>query len=62
MHILQAVSGSPMMTIPIDPAQSKITSAIWGPHDEFILTGHENGEINQFDIKVILPVKHMHKK
>ena len=51
-----------MMTIPIDPAQSKITSAIWGPHDEFILTGHENGEINQFDIKVILPVKHMHKK
>ena len=31
---------------------SKVTSAIWGPCEEYILTGHENGEINQFDIKV----------
>lgn len=46
-----AESGNPMLTISLENSQSKITSAIWGPHEEFILTGHENGEINQYDIK-----------
>jgi len=46
-----AESGSPMLTIPIDTKAAKITSAIWGPNEEFILTGHDNGEINQYDIK-----------
>jgi hypothetical protein len=30
----------------------KITSALWGTLDEFIITGHENGELVQWDIKV----------
>lgn len=30
---------------------SKITSALWGPLDEVILTGHENGALAQWDIR-----------
>ena len=41
------------MRIPIPKA--KITSALWGPLDEVILTGHENGELCQWDIKVVNP-------
>jgi hypothetical protein len=30
----------------------KVTSGLWGTLDEFIVTGHENGELVQWDIKV----------
>lgn len=33
-------------------SDSKITSAVWGPLGEFIIAGHENGELNQFSAKV----------
>ncbi|XP_046379197.1 eukaryotic translation initiation factor 3 subunit I-like [Haliotis rufescens] len=42
-------SNEPVMVIPIDG--SKITSAIWGPYEECIITGHENGEVCQYDLK-----------
>ncbi len=29
---------------------SKVTSAVWGPFDQYIITGHEDGSISQFDI------------
>lgn len=29
----------------------KVTSGLWGTLDEFIVTGHENGELAQWDIK-----------
>ncbi|MCJ8749616.1 hypothetical protein PDJAM_G00178280 [Pangasius djambal] len=32
-------------------SESKITSAVWGPLGEFVIAGHENGEINQFSAK-----------
>lgn len=32
----------------------KVTSAVWGPLDEMIITGHENGELVQWDPKVLL--------
>lgn len=35
-------------------SDSKITSAVWGPLGEFIIAGHENGELNQFSAKVSL--------
>jgi len=44
-------TATPILRVPIESSMSKITSAIWGPCDEFILTGHESGEINQFDVK-----------
>ncbi|UJR21432.1 hypothetical protein I4U23_024518 [Adineta vaga] len=31
----------------------KITSALWGTLDEFIVTGHDNGELVQWDIKAM---------
>jgi len=33
-------------------AKSKITSAVWGPLDEVIITGHENGDLCQWDVSV----------
>jgi len=31
----------------------KVTSALWGTLDEFIVTGHDNGELVQWDIKAM---------
>lgn len=42
-------NGEPTMVIPI--TSSKITSAVWGPYEEYIITGHENGEICHYDLK-----------
>ncbi|KAK3579123.1 hypothetical protein CHS0354_022143 [Potamilus streckersoni] len=45
----QVSNQSPAMVIPSE--SSKITAAIWGPYEEYIITGHENGEICHFDVK-----------
>lgn len=45
----QMSNNSPYMVCPIN--KSKVTSAIWGPIDETIVTGHENGDLMQWDIK-----------
>jgi hypothetical protein len=34
----------------------KVTSALWGTLDQFIVTGHENGELVQWDLRVNLIV------
>uniref|UniRef100_A0AAZ1WZ56 Eukaryotic translation initiation factor 3 subunit I n=1 Tax=Oreochromis aureus TaxID=47969 RepID=A0AAZ1WZ56_OREAU len=39
----------PYLTVPC--SDHKITSAVWGPLGEFVIAGHENGEINQFSAK-----------
>jgi translation initiation factor 3 subunit I len=39
----------PYLTIPCE--ESKVTSAVWGPLDEFILTGHDNGGITKWCTK-----------
>ena len=45
----QMISGEPLLCIPIkDP---KITSAIWGPYEEYIIAGTDSGEISHYDIK-----------
>ena len=33
-------------------SKSKITSAVWGPLDEMIVTGHENGDLVQWNVTV----------
>ena len=43
-------SNEPFMSVPI--GSNKITAAVWGPLDEVILTGHDNGDLCQWDIKV----------
>lgn len=50
LSFLSAESSEPYMKIPCN--ESKITSAVWGPLGEFIIAGHENGELNQFSAKV----------
>ena len=29
---------------------SRVTSALWGPFDQFLITGHEDGTLAQYDI------------
>ena len=43
-------SKDPFLTIPIDGP--KVTAALWGPLDQYIITGHENGDLCQWDTKV----------
>ncbi|XP_065356145.1 eukaryotic translation initiation factor 3 subunit I [Calliphora vicina] len=40
---------TPILRIPM--LQSKITSMLWGPLDETIITGHDNGQISIWDIR-----------
>lgn len=44
----QMRNNDPMWSVP--SAKSKITSAVWGPLDEVIITGHENGDLCQWDV------------
>jgi len=40
----------PVMKIPITKGP-KVTSMLWGPLDEYIITGHETGEVVQWELK-----------
>ena len=40
-----------MITIPIPTNGPKVTSLIWGTLDEKLLTGHDNGDIVQWNVK-----------
>lgn len=42
---------APISQIQITPTHSKITSAIWGPLEDTIVTGHETGEIINWDLR-----------
>lgn len=41
---------TPIFRLPV--LQSKITSMLWGTLDETIITGHNDGQINLWDIRV----------
>lgn len=59
----QIESNNPFMRLPMDTA--KITSGIWTFQDTAILTGHENGELTLWDIKMqdcIGSTKDIHQK
>lgn len=47
---LSAEDNQPYLSLPC--SEHKITSAVWGPLGDFVIAGHENGEINQFSAKV----------
>ncbi|XP_030268154.1 eukaryotic translation initiation factor 3 subunit I isoform X2 [Sparus aurata] len=46
----QIEDNQPYLSVPC--SDYKITSAVWGPLGEFVIAGHENGEINQFSAKL----------
>uniref|UniRef100_A0A3P9PU38 Eukaryotic translation initiation factor 3 subunit I n=1 Tax=Poecilia reticulata TaxID=8081 RepID=A0A3P9PU38_POERE len=45
----QMEDNNPYLSVPC--SECKITSAVWGALGEFVIAGHENGEINQFSAK-----------
>ena len=45
-------NNEPFLTLPM-PATSKVTAAVWGPLEKYIITGHEKGELIAWDVKVI---------
>lgn len=45
----QIKNGKPARLIEVN--ESKVTCGIWGPYDEYLITGHENGELSHFDVK-----------
>lgn len=40
-----------IMTIPIPPKGPKVTALIWNGLDDLLVTGHDNGDIVQWDVK-----------
>lgn len=47
----QIVAEDPMKRVTLPMGDPKITSAIWGGLEDFLLTGHDNGEITQYEFK-----------
>lgn len=46
---LSSTDLTPYLSIPV--TDSKVTSAVWGPLDECVLTGHDNGSISKWCAK-----------
>jgi hypothetical protein len=46
----------PILRIPIANPGPKVTSMLWGTLDKSIITGHENGELIQWDLRVSIIV------
>ena len=47
---LLLASKDPILSVPVK--EPKVTAALWGPLDQYIITGHENGDLCQWDTKV----------
>lgn len=47
---LLLASKDPILSVPVKGP--KVTAALWGPLDQYIITGHENGDLCQWDTKV----------
>ena len=45
------------MSITIPTNGPKVTSMLWGTLDEFLVTGHDNGDIVQWDLKTHHKIK-----
>ena len=41
----------PLLSLRVIPIEgSRISASVWGPFDEFLVTGHESGEICRYDV------------
>lgn len=50
--VRESDKSAPIREIDVTPSHSKITSALWGPLEEYIVTGHESGELISWDLQV----------
>lgn len=41
----------PILNISIPKTKSKITAAVWGALDEYLIFGHDSGMLSQWDVK-----------
>ncbi|XP_014287836.1 eukaryotic translation initiation factor 3 subunit I [Halyomorpha halys] len=48
-RISDSFGSEPILCIPVP--ESKVTALFWGPLDEMVVTGHENGKITQWDMR-----------
>jgi len=48
---------NPIAKIPIPTGGPKVTSMIWNKQEEFLLTGHDNGDLVQWDVKTHKKIK-----
>jgi hypothetical protein len=48
----------PILRIPI--TGPKVTSMLWGALDKTIITGHENGELTQWDLRVSIILRYIY--
>lgn len=48
-------NADPILRIPV--SEYRVSAMLWGALDEVLITGHENGEINLWDFKVIVNLK-----
>lgn len=46
---LSSATPTPYLTIPV--LESKVTATVWGPLDEYVITGHDNGSIMKWCTK-----------
>ena len=47
MSCCSPVIDKPISTVAMAPG-SKITAALWGPLDQYIITGHEDGSLRHY--------------
>lgn len=48
-NLQQCLSGMPEPYLRIPIQESKITASVWGPCDQYIISGHENGLLSKWD-------------
>ncbi|PFX20958.1 Eukaryotic translation initiation factor 3 subunit I [Stylophora pistillata] len=54
LYDIREGSRDPVLSVAVDGP--KVTAALWGPLDQYIITGHENGDLCQWDTKFFLSV------
>ncbi|KAK7078592.1 Eukaryotic translation initiation factor 3 subunit I [Halocaridina rubra] len=58
------IDGTPIMRTQVTPNNSKALSVLWGPLDEFVVTGHEDGSVIKWDMRTgkIMEIGQEHTK
>lgn len=62
---LSYTTATPIMKTQVTPNNTKALAVLWGPLDEYVVTGHEDGSIIKWDMrtgkKVIMVLNEIQK-